>query len=128
MKKTRLLTPPPHLPRVIFKQKEAYQCWQAMHRDLPKTERLNIGQKISQLFIEILELTFTAAYLPPQEKIVLLEKTISRLDILKFFLQLAWESKLVPSNKYTGLFGKLEEIGRMLGGWRKGLQSKTPAG
>lgn len=90
-------------------------------------ERFGIGQKIEHSFLAVLELTFTAAYLPPEQKIIMLGKTISQLDILKFFMQLAWESKLIPTNKYAELSQKLEEIGRMLGGWKKGLESKTPA-
>ena len=57
----------------------------------------------------------------------MLGKIISRLDVLKFFIQIAWENKLVPKDKYITLSEKLHEIGRMLGGWKKGLQSKTPA-
>lgn len=123
--------PPPlrfrDVPTVILKEKEAYLFWQALHRDFPKVERYGVGKKIEETFIEILELSFASSYLPPEQKIVLLGKTISRLDILKFFLQLAWESKLVPGEKYASLSARLDEIGRMLGGWRKGLQKKTPA-
>ena len=85
-----------------------------------------MGQKIEQSFLTTLEYTFTAAYLPPEQKIILLGKTISKLDVLKFFLQLAWESKLIPTEKYANLSERLEEIGRMLGGWKKGLLNKTP--
>jgi len=86
-----------------------------------------LGQKISLLFINVLELTFTASYLPPDQKIIELGKIISRLDILKFFAQIAWENKLIPTEKYIEFSQKLEEIGRMIGGWRKGLlQKKTP--
>ena len=49
---------------------------------------------------------------------------LTRLDILKFFSQLAWENKLIPNDKYIELFERLLEIGRMLGGWRKGLLEK----
>jgi len=112
---------------VILKEKEAYKYWLPLYRNFPKTERFSLGQKISQLIIEVLELTFTASYLPPDQKILLLGKTISRLDVLKFFLQLAWESKLISLDKYAELSKKFEEIGRMLGGWKKGLLSKTPA-
>ncbi len=117
---------PRELPSVILKQKDAYVLWLKLHRDFPKVERLGIGQKIEQSFLAVLEYTFTSAYLPPNQKIVLLGKTISRLDVLKFFLQLAWESKLIPTEKYADLSERLEEIGRMLGGWRKGLLNKTP--
>lgn len=71
----------------------------------------------------MLELSFACVYLPPEPKIILLGKSIAKLDTLKFFTQLAWESKLIPSEKYIDLSTKLEEIGKMLGGWRKGLQS-----
>jgi hypothetical protein len=56
----------------------------------------------------------------------MLDKTNSRLDILKFFLQIAWENKSIHSERYVEISQKLEEIGRMLGGWKKGLQKKTP--
>jgi hypothetical protein len=98
-----------------------------LQKNFPKTERYGLGQKINQIFLEVLELTFTASYLPPDAKIILLGKTISQLDILKFFTQLAWENKFIPTEKYAELAQKTEEVGRMLGGWRKGLQSKTPA-
>jgi len=63
--------------------------------------------------------------LAPEAKITLLGKIISKLDTLKFFTQLAWEGKLIPHDKYIELSAKLEEIGKMLGGWRKGLSTKT---
>jgi len=114
-------------PSVIIKEKEAYQFWLILHKNIPKTERFRLGQKIDSLFIDTLELSFISLYLPPEQKITILGKTISRLDLLKFFMQLAWESKLIPTTKFTELSQKLEEIGRILGGWKKGLQSKTPA-
>lgn len=99
-----------------------------MHRNFPKTERFSLGQKISLLFINVLESTSVASYLPPDQKIIELGRIISRLDILKFFSQLAWENKLIPNEKFAELSEKFEEIGRQLGGWRKGLlQKKTPA-
>jgi hypothetical protein len=77
------------------------------------------------VFLDILELSFTCVYLPPEPKIALLGTVISKLDILKFFMQLAWESKLIPTEKYIEMSIKLEEIGKMLGGWRKGLENPT---
>lgn len=97
-----------------------------IHRNFPKVERFGIGQKIESNFLEVLELSFSCIYLSPDPKIILLEKTISKLDVLKFFIQLAWERKLIPTDKYTEISLRLEEIGRQLGGWKKGLQTKTP--
>ena len=97
----------------------------ALHHDFPKVERFGIGNKIEQTFLDTLELTFCLSYLSPEHKIPLLNKAITKLDIVKFFAQLAWESKLIPTDKYSDLLSKLEEIGRQLGGWKKGLQTKT---
>ena len=86
---------------------------------------MGIGQKIEGVFLDVLELSFACVYMAPEQKIIVLGKVISKLDTLKFFMQLAWESKLIPQVKYIELSQKLEEIGKMLGGWRKGLQSPS---
>lgn len=115
------------MPIVIQKEKEAYSLWLTLHKNFPKVERFGLGSKIEQTFLGILELSFSSSYLAIEQKIVFLNKTISRLDVLKFFIQLAWEGKLIPTEKYADLSIRLEEIGRMLGGWKKGLlQKKTP--
>lgn len=105
--------------------KESYNIWLVIHRNFPKVERLGLGQKIERAFLDTLELTFCLSYLPPEQKIALLGKAISKFDVVKFFMQLAWESKLIPTDKYSDLILRLEEIGRQLGGWKKGLQIKT---
>ena len=80
-----------------------------------------MGQKINDLFLMILELSFVAAYSPVSEKAIILDGVIKKLDILKFFLQIAWENKLIPTDKYAELSKQLLEIGGMLGAWRKSL-------
>ena len=78
-----------------------------------------------------MEITFASVYLVVDQKILMLSRTISKLDKLKFFLQLSWESKLIKTDKYADISTNLEEIGRQLGGWRNGLlkkiqEQKTP--
>lgn len=65
-------------------------------------------------------------YLPMERKSDGLARAISKLDGVKFFLQIAWENKCVPNKQYADLSEELNEIGKMLGGWRKGLEKKTP--
>lgn len=56
-----------------------------------------------------------------KEKYIL--EAIATLDLLKFLLQIAWEGKsLGLGNKNFGkIIIQLEEVGKMLGGWKKGL-------
>lgn len=106
--------------------KTSYCFWITLHRNFPKVERFGLGQKIEGAFLEMLELTFYASYLGPEQKIPVLARAITRLDIVKFFTQLAWENKLIATEKYSELISGLEEIGRQLGGWKRGLDTKTP--
>ena len=106
--------------------KETYIFWTFLHKNFPRVERMGIGNKIEQAFLLVLELTFLLSYAPIIQKITLIDRAISRLDVMKFFAQLAWEGKLIPTKQYTELSIKLEGIGRQLGGWKKGLQTKNP--
>ena len=50
---------------------------------------------------------------------------ISNLDYINTSNE--WEHKILPLKIYSNLVNSLDEIGRMLGGWKKSLQEKTPA-
>jgi hypothetical protein len=94
---------------------------------LPKSERYNLGQKVDALLVEILETLHQASFSPIGAKITLLEKTIIKVDSLRFFVQLCWELKLLPTKSFTLIGQEIEEVGKMIGGWRKGLLTKTSA-
>ncbi len=119
------LPPPRTFPQVIVLLKETYRLWFPLLRDFPKVERHGLGNTIETAFLDCLELTFCLSYLSLEHKIPMLNKAITRLDVVKFFILLAWESKLIPTEKYAHISLKLEEIGRQLGGWKKGLIKKT---
>ncbi len=86
-----------------------------------------MGAKIDALFIDTIELLFIASYLGKEQKLPYLQKAGGKLDLLKFFLQIAWELKTLDNKKYIILSEQLNEIGKMTGGWIKGLQNKTLA-
>jgi hypothetical protein len=60
------------------------------------------------------------------EKLSLVGQAIGKSDLLKFFLQIAWEQKILDQKTYAALNLNLDEVGRMLGGWKKSLSEKTP--
>lgn len=62
--------------------------------------------------------------MPLQEKSLGIRGLISTLDTLRFLFQLGYETKLIPEKKYIALSTPLIEIGRMLGGWKKGIDEK----
>jgi len=104
-----------------------YKNWLEIHRNVERTARFGIGIKIDNLFLEILELIRKAVYTPVNKKLILLEAVSDKIDSLRFFFQLLWETHLVSNKQYISLGAEIENIGRIVGGWKKGLISKTSA-
>ena len=73
-----------------------------------------------------MEIIFRAQYAKPEQKLQYLIAGSGKIDLLKFFLQIGWENKLLDNKKYLALSTELDEIGRMLGGWKRGLETKLP--
>ena len=104
---------------IIQKLISAYKQWQSFIHHLPKQTRYTLGEKIDLLFIEIFELITTARYLPQNQKSPVIQRASLKLDTLKFFLEISWEIKMIDTKKYILLSKSLDEIGKILGGWKK---------
>ena len=90
---------------------------------LPKNSRYTLGEKIDRTFIETIEAIFIASYVPKEQKILYLKRAAGKFDLLKLFLQIAWEMQVIETKKYVLLSEKLDEIGKMLGGWLRKASS-----
>ena len=99
-----------------------YKLWNEFKDHFPKKSRLTLGLKIDECFLAILEALFTASYLNKQEKLTYLKRASIKLDLLKSFLQISWEIKNLDNKKYAMLSLPLNEIGKMLGGWIRGIE------
>jgi hypothetical protein len=95
----------------------AYKLWYGILPNVSKMSRYTLGEKVDGLFLEIMELLYVASFLPKEQKSPYLQEAIGKLDMLKFFLQLGWEIKVLDNTKYVALSEPLDEVGRMLGGW-----------
>ncbi len=74
--------------------------------------------------MSFLEKVYATSYQSILEKPKHLQICISQLDVLRFLLQLGYESKLIPEKKYIEISTPLIEIGKMLGGWKRGIDDK----
>jgi len=109
--------PPPTLLPVLQRVKDGYILWYGYYQILPKLHRHTLGQRIDTLFIEIMESIATAGFLQRQEKQPYVRLAIRKTDTLKILLMVLWETKSLDNKKYIALSIKIDEIGRMLGGW-----------
>jgi hypothetical protein len=103
-----------------------YKLWYEYRDHFPKKSRYTLGDRIDLVFIQLVELLWAAGYQAKDEKLPTIIAAIKKLDGLKFLLRIAWEIKILDTKKYSALSEPLFEIGKMLGGWKKGLDTKTP--
>ncbi len=94
---------------------------------MPRLTRYSLGEKINDLFLELSELIFTAGFTPKEQKLLIVKRASFKLDLLKFFMQVAWELKTIQTKDFSDISLPLIEIGKMLGGWQKQLVKEIPS-
>jgi len=103
-----------------------YRIWHALYAAFPRTSRFTLGVKIDALATDLIELLLLAGYAGSDQKSALIARASAKLDLLKFFFQVAWEVHCLNQRKYTALLVPLNEIGKDIGSWQKHLQTKQP--
>jgi hypothetical protein len=119
--------PPQRILPVIEHAVTVYKYWYECRDHLPMKSRYVLADKIDAHCIAILELLFIASYQNKDEKLPTIRIALRKSDILKFLLRIIWEIRALDSKRYAVLSEKIDELGRMIGGWKKGIESKTPA-
>lgn len=115
------------VPLVLVRAKEAYRTWHDLLIKVNRVDRYTIGARIDETFLSLLELIFRGTFAYDKfEKLSIVSQALGKNDLLKFFLQIGWEEKVLNNKSYGDLILNLDEVGRMLGGWKKNLQEKTP--
>ena len=97
--------------------------WMNISPHMAKSARYTMGARIENKFLDLLELSYNAYYSKKEEKTEKISKCIFILDTLKYLISVAWEAKLISHNKFEEIVQKLDEIGRMLGGWKNSLDN-----
>lgn len=88
----------------------------------PKKDKYTLGEKAEKTTLDLMELLIAANYTQREKKIASLDQAAVKLDLLKTLIRLAENIKAISTKKYLLLEEKLQETGRMLGGWIKSLK------
>jgi len=92
---------------------------------LPKVEkfsrgyRFTVGERLSAQGLDVLVLLVEAAYATSKEG--LLSDANRKINGTRYLLRLAKDLQLLSADSYAFAAERLDEIGRMVGGWRKSL-------
>jgi hypothetical protein len=109
---------------ILKKTYEVYSLFHDYRKVVSKSDRFTIYERSENLIIDLVELFLEAGYSKSVSKSSTLEKASVKLNTLRFFIRLMKETKVIDLKKYTALQEKIDEIGRMLGGWIRSNSSK----
>jgi hypothetical protein len=103
-----------------------YKTWHKYKDHFPQKSKYTLGDTIDARFVLVLELLYTASYQAPSQKIPTLTRVLTGIDLIKFLLRMAWEIQALDTKKFAELSEQLQDAGKMVGGWKRGLESKIP--
>lgn len=97
--------------------------WMNIVPHMPKGSRFTIGSRIENKFLDLLELSYSTYFTEKEGKKEKIKECILSLDTLKFIVTVAWEGKLISNQQMEDVANKLDEVGKMFGGWQKSLDN-----
>ena len=110
--------PSPHTPPVALDKAYTLALWLiAKTGAMPRAHRFTLGDRIYSQSLDLVTALTQAA--SSHDKSRALETASDRVNSLRILLRLAKDIRLLPFDPYTYATGLLDEIGRMIGGWRK---------
>lgn len=108
---------------IFQKTYELYKVLYNLRNTVPKQDRYTLWQKAENITLDVLEGILTTSNLSKSEKLPVLEKISLKLNIVRVFIRLSKEVKAIDNKKYITLQERIDEIGRMLGGWIKSTKT-----
>lgn len=108
---------------ILARIKEGYLIWIGIMPHIEKGARYTIGARIENKFLDLLELSYNTYFSPKDKKLEKISECVLVLDTLKYLISVAWEGKLISHKHLENVALKLEETGKMFGGWKASLDN-----
>ena len=109
--------PPVHGPVVVDKTYDLALWLIQKVEKFPKSYRFSVGQRLIDTGLDLLLLLVDAAY--RKDKREPLRTAGLRTNALRFLLRLAHDLRLLSESAYAFATERLDEVGRMVGGWER---------
>jgi len=110
----------------IFKKAyDLYLYVYGLRESVPKQDRYALWLRIEKMNLDVIEKILHASALYKAEKIEVLEKASVDLNMLRVFVRIAKDTKVLDTAKYATIQQQIDEIGRMLGGWIKHFKGEN---
>ena len=109
---------------IITKTYELYRDLHDLQKGIPKMERYSLWSRIETTALQMLEGFVHVGYLPLEQRGQRLASLAAQVDMLRMFIRLTVDIKVLPMKKAVAIQERLDEIGRMLGGWTKSVRQR----
>ena len=86
-------------------------------------QKFVLGDRIETAALDVLDSLIAATYTRGRDK--LLADANLGLERLRFFMRLSRELRLIDNRRYEHAARSIDEVGRMVGGWRKAHRART---
>ena len=101
-----------------------YLVWHVRCQLINKKERFAIGQKTENLLLDLITLIVTAYHTKgPAVKKETLFRANAIMECIKIIMRLAKDVKILDRKLYIEYEARLQEMGKMLGGWIRQTQN-----
>lgn len=90
-------------------------------RQIPKRDRYTWGERCEMLALDLLKTVSEAEFAPSGNKRILLQKSSETVDLIKIYLRLGSDLKILDQKKYIAREYEILEVGKMIGGWKKSV-------
>lgn len=104
-----------------------YEFYKLLHLDcikFPKTEKFTLGESLKSKTLLLIDGIWEANALTLPERLLLLDRLQRTLDLMKLLIRLVHELGIYQVRGYLYRQTRLQEIGKMLGSWRKKTRQK----
>jgi hypothetical protein len=109
---------------IITKTYELYRALHDLQKGIPKMERYSLWRRVEATALQMLEGFVHVGYLPCEQRAQKLTRLAADVDMLRMFIRLTVDIKVLPMKKAVAIQERLDEIGRMLGGWMKSVRQR----
>jgi hypothetical protein len=112
-----------HMPvtPVFQKSYDFYKHLYVNLKQIPKRDRYTWGERCETMALEMISALAKATYAPRPQKQTLIRQASAFVDLLKIYLRLGFDLRVLDQKKYLARQGELQEMGKMLGGWMRSL-------
>jgi len=107
--------------------KKTYQFYLSAIRCLdnfPKKKRYTLGEKIENNILVLIEIISLANIQIRTMREPIIYNASAKCELIKILIRMSFDLSLIDGRRYLDLEKKIQEIGKMIGGWIKFLRNQ----